>query len=257
MLKTSTDGIRATFSGASKSAQKWMELSTSASGEQPSENLREMHSALTLLVREGEEQLAQILRSFGHKGDEIATELAERLVAVRTLLIKHQSECSTWFCQEVERWRTSFERAGELHDEEHYGKAARLLDAIEQRIRRRCAESMELAKQQQSRDYLLKAVRQVCCNMGMREIEPPRLERPNEAGSRILLTVASADKGKLRFALTLDGIQSIGEATECTKDLRQISELLSDGFDVRTKFRSVTDDDPQLRRPTPATSAKR
>ena len=198
-------------------------------------------------MREGEQRLSRILFCFGEQGDGIAGELVERLVAVRTLLVKHNTECSTWFGEEVEGWRMSVERASQLHDEEHFKKAGRLLDAIEQRIRRRYAESVELVKQQQSRDYLLKAVRQVCCNMGMREIEPPRLERPDDMDSRILMTVTSPDKGKVRFALSLDGIQSVGEASNCTNDIHQFSELLSDGFDIRTKFRSVADDDPKLR----------
>ena len=42
---------------------------------------------------------------------------------------------------------------------------------------------------------------------------PKAFETECHMDSRILMTVASPDKGKVRFALSLDGIQSVGEAS--------------------------------------------
>lgn len=206
--------------------------------------LQSRREQLASLVKTGEQGLRELLLCFSDKGDQMATELAHRLVAVRMLVVKHRGECGRWFSQEVERWKQQLDGGGRLHDEEHFVEATRILDALEVDIAQRLEQSWVLATQHQSRMYLLKAVRQVCCDLGMRELEPPRLEQPGDVASRMLLTVASPDRGKLRFALSLDGIQNVGEAQQCSQDLAAFSKHLSGRFGIQTKFRPVGDDLP-------------
>ena len=246
-LRTSTAGIRSTFSAETAQATEWIKRAAQKVSNADTGELRKTHAAMTELVEDGETLLRQLLICFSKRGDEMAEGLAKRLVSVRSLLIKHNAECSKWFTIEAAGWKQDIEQASRFYDDELYKQAEDVLEAVEESIAQCCADSEELAKQQQARSYLLKAVRQVCCNMGMQENGPPRLEHPNDAASRILFTVASPDKGKLRFALSLDGIQSLGEATDCKKDLRQFSELLSSGFDIRTKFHSLSEEEPDLR----------
>ena len=177
----------------------------------------------------------------------MASDLAHRLVRVRTTIAKYQAECAAWFPKEVAQWSADWEWAGERYDQEQFGAASEQLRALETRIDQAVAKSRDLAAKHQARMYLLRAVRQVCCNLGMREVVPPRQEQLDDASSRILLTVGSPDRGRLSLALTLEGIQTHGEAQQCLKDLDQLSEHLAAGYGIQTKFRTLADhDEPAL-----------
>ena len=251
-LKSATSGIVATFTQEIATMKAWQKEaaddSKTVDATAADSELQSRREQLARLVEVGEQGLRELLVCLSDKGDQMAHELAHRLVAIRMLLSKHAIECGRWFSREVEAWKEQFEQASRLHDEEHFVEATQVLEAVEADISERVEQAETLAMQHQSRMYLLKSVRQVCCDLGMREVERPRLEHPGDVSSRMLLTVASPDRGRLRFALSLDGIQNVGEAHQCSQDLAAFSKHLSDQFGIRTKFRPVADDDLPTRK---------
>jgi len=121
------------------------------------------------------------------------------------------------------------------------------LAAIEAEIDELVDRSGDLAAKQATRLYLLKAVRQVCSNLGMRETSPPRYEVPRDVASRILLRVASPDRGEIAFALSFDGVHSEAEPGRCLTDLNKLSSFLSATYGIDTSFRETSErPDPEL-----------
>ena len=253
ILKTSTTGIRETFREQVLAASGWSDAVETIEGQTPGmetavEALTATAGELNDVANQGAKVISELSVAITQKGDEVARELGFHLANVRTLVAAHRSECGRWFSQAVEEWDHLLREADESYDDENYLAVRSQLDRIEAFVRETSEQSQELSEKQQSRLYLLQAVRQVCCNLGMRETTGPSYEDRADPTSRILLTMTSADQGNIQFWLSLDGIHTHGESERCFHDLDSISTYLADEYGIGTKFRSPTDDEqPELR----------
>ncbi|HOF89698.1 MAG TPA: hypothetical protein PLZ36_16575, partial [Armatimonadota bacterium] len=119
-----------------------------------------------------------------------------------------------------------------------YGELEALLKALRAELTEKTAAADAREAQQQHRLYLLKALRQVCAEMGFEETAPPRYAREGDRGSDILLTVDTIARGQIAFTVALDGIRTDSGLTdrECPQDFQQISQFLDEEFGIETAF---------------------
>ena len=251
LLATSTAGIRETFGEQVEAAISWMDsndkfLGQTVDVDRPLVELQQIHEKCSEVAIAGGRLFKDLGVSFTKVGDEMARDLAHRIVCVRERMAAHRTACARWFADRVDRWPSLLQTADLQFDEESYGQLQDLLDSIEAEVEELARRSDELTARQQTRLYLLKAVRQVCCNLGMRETASPRYERRDDASSRILFTVASPDRGEIAFALSFDGIRTEAQPGRCLTDLEKLSSFLSAQYGIGTSFQERSEGtDPQ------------
>ena len=253
ILSTTTAGIRETFGEEVGAACAWRDsvegiVSQASSMEDSVEALEARASELEDAASRGAAMTSQLMLAVTHKGDEVARDVGQQLANTRTLVALHRTECSRWFPEIVSEWDQLLKQADETYDAEDYLAVKDQLDAIEASVSEVIGQCQELSEKQQSRLYLLRAVRQVCCNLGMRESAHPRYENQADPASRILMTVTSTDQGNIQFAISLDGIHTHGESEKCFRDLDSVSDYLAKQYGIGTKFRSPGEEEqPDLK----------
>ena len=253
VLTTSTAGIRETFGDQVEPATSWVQsseelLGQTAEVDRPLAELKKIQKKCSAVAAAGQKFVKDLSVSFTKVGDQMARKLASRLVHIRTLIAAHRTECGRWFAEQVSRWPSLMQIATSQFEQENYAAATQTLDSIEAEVGELTRRSDEVAARQQTRLYLLKAVRQVCCNLGMRETAPPRYERSDDATSRILFNVASPDRGEIAFVLSFDGIHTEAQPGRCLNDLNKLSSFLSAQYGIGTSFQERSEGtDPESR----------
>lgn len=100
----------------------------------------------------------------------------------------------------------------------------------------------------QSRINVLKALRQVCANLGFGEVSPPRLLIEGDYTSRIAFVADTFNQGEITFYLALDRIEAnacIGKS-ECHFEFGKVSEQLKKHFGIHTKFEMADAPTPRV-----------
>jgi hypothetical protein len=257
-LHDTTRGLRAHFSNESERARLWIEqadavvstpqLSLSSSLSDVSQQAHEY----TLMMSEGVKVQEHLQESFVKQAGELRAEGAKQIFAVETLLGRGQGLIASWFgSTEVRRAQDSI---SDLHEHlrlDRLGEVSRLASSLEQDLSAKLSSADENQAKYDQRLYVLKALRQVCAEMGFKELAPPRAERPDDLKSRIILTVDTLNRGEVSFYLSLESIEadSCISKSHCFEEFGQLSAQLAEAFGVMTKFQ-MTDgkSDPKLRR---------
>ena len=171
------------------------------------------------------------------------------MAEVEQLWIGHAELCKLWFGQgRVDEYESRLQTLRQLLDAEQYSTLEAELQELPARLDRDGQQAERLEQQHQKRMYLLKAVRQVCAEMGFKETAGPRYATPGDRRSRILLDVDTFSQGKIAFMLALDGISSHSESAtdRCFEQFDEISKYLRDRFEIETEFQPVDGQRPQL-----------
>lgn len=179
--------------------------------------------------------------AFTQKADELGQRLARRLAEVERLYVSNQRLLLLWFGEEQTReWQRSLQDALRLLAEEQYAVLKQALARVETELVAKSKVAEEQEDKHQKRFYLLNALQTVCREMKFREVSPPTHEREGDRGSRIFYTVDTLDKGKIAFALSLEGISSFSEIVDdhCFEEFDKLSEFLDKEFGVQTQFES-------------------
>lgn len=99
----------------------------------------------------------------------------------------------------------------------------------------------------QKRLYVVKALREICASLGLREKGPPHYLKANDIHSPIVQTFDTLNLGEIKFIVTLDGrLESdSGISTDkCGLEFNEISELLKKEFGMETEFRTIEESEP-------------
>ncbi|OPZ81117.1 MAG: hypothetical protein BWY76_03137 [bacterium ADurb.Bin429] len=180
-----------------------------------------------------------LLLALTQKADALGQRLAEELAATEGQLLAGQQVLTLWYGEaQVKAWRDTLRRGRQMLDMEQYSELEALLKALRAELTEKTASADAREAQQQHRLYLLKALRQVCAEMGFEETAPPRYAREGDRGSDILLTVDTIARGQIAFTVALDGIRTYSALTEheCPQDFQQISQFLEEEFGIETAF---------------------
>jgi len=255
LLAGASAGLRATFAGEVARAERWLEQDLP---EVPALEwngdlamLRADQAILEEIAAAGRQAQgvlnAALTRQAGQLGQQLAGQLAElesRYAAGRPLL-------ALWFPPEqLQGLADAGPRARQLLEAERYTEAQPLLEQAAAELEKKAGWAEEQEDRHQKRLYLLKALRQVCAEMGFREVAGPALEREGDRGSRLLLTVDTLDRGRISFSLALDQISTFSEIADdrCFEEFGQLSQYLDEEFGIQTEFRLVEGEPlPRLR----------
>ncbi len=251
LLEGMSEGLRTTFAADMHQAQHWLAQvappDIQALGmDTDVARLQTTQATLEQVASQGRQMQERLTVTLTQRADDMGQHLAKRFAEVEQRYIGRQQLLALWYGEEhSQRWERTLHEAQHMLGEEHYAALARLLEdtALEMETQIQWAEGQEA--KQQKRLYLLKALRQVCTEMGFDGTHQPRYEREGDRGSRILFTVDMLDRGRIAFTLSLDDISSFSEITQdhCFEEFGELSQYLEEAFGIHTQFR-LADGEP-------------
>lgn len=252
LLIGASPGLRATFPGETGRAERWLTQTPIPEVEGLGVGVgvaafKDTEGRLAPVVSEGRQIQEALSIAFTQKADEMGRRLAGRLAEVERLYLSHKGLLELWFDLEwIQSLKGRLIEAQRLLEMEAYAALEQMLSSIEETLATSSKHAAEQEEKHQRRLYLLKALQTVCAEMGFREIEPPVHE--GDRGSRIIYTVDTLDRGRIVFALSLEGVSSFSEAadTHCFEEFDTLSEFLEQEFGIHTEFQ------PADGRPRPA-----
>jgi hypothetical protein len=244
-LGSASDGLRSTFPHETKKANEWLQnlrlgKLRGYDTESDLSRLREAKTRLDRIVTSGREIQTTLLVAFTQKADVIGKRLAKHLAETEQLYLHHEALLRLWFGEpQTKAWSETLQAARHLSDNEQYPEAERIITALRQQFTDKGVYAETQENKHQKRLYLLKAIRQVCADMGFKEMSPPRYEYEEDRGSRIVLKVDTLDRGHIEFMLSLDSISSWSELSEgrCFEEFGQLSQFLESEFGIQTQFK--------------------
>jgi len=253
-LAGASSGLRATFAAEVERAERWvkqLELpKRSGLGMNASDAaLNAARKDLERLSAEGQEVHEALAVALTRKADEMGKQLSRRLARARTLYLGRQELLRLWFPQQAAAWERELEEAERLLSREQYKKAEEALAAIEGGISEKTPVAGQQEEKHQKRLYLVESLRQVCRDLGFKEIAAPRPEQESQRGSPIRFTVDTRAQGQIAFTITLEGISSDSEVLEdrCLDEFGQLSKILEEEFGVQTEFHRAGEARPVLK----------
>ncbi len=240
-----SEGLRTTFAREIARASSWAKQtapeSASLSMDSDTAALQQTQQRLEQFAKEGLAAQQQLQLTLTQKADQFGQRLTTRLAEARGEYLARRELIGQWFPEIRQRTDEQFRQAEKMLQEEHYSKLDPLLGNLHGAITKAGSESESLESQHQKRMYLLKALRQVCQDMGMKEVSTPQFESSSQRGSKINLQVDTINHGHIKFSLALDGISSFAgteQQTHCFHDFGRLSRHLEEQFGIQTKFRT-------------------
>jgi hypothetical protein len=251
-LEGASPGLRSTFSTEVAGARRWMQalvLPAPSSVGMSAGNaaLEQARGELERAAADGRRHQQALAVAFTQKADEMGRRLAGRLAEVEGFHAGRRQLLGLWFPSgRNAAWEARLAEAGRLAGAEQYTRAEEALAEIQADLDKAVERAEAQEHLHQKRLYVLKAVRQVCADMGFVETADPRYEREGDRGSPILLRVDTVNQGHIAFSLKLDGIGSFSEAAEgrCFEEFDALSKFLEDEFGVQTEF-NMADGSPR------------
>lgn len=242
-LEKTSEGIKTTFDKEMKEATLWLrdreehrrevyDMKT----ELPT--LRSAVSSVSALIDRGHEILNTLALDLTKRADALGKTLISKLSRLEGLYYAQNELLRTWFGQDTSgEFQRSFDKAKQLLEKKRLSELSKYLEQIETALGSRIQEAQDLEHKHQKRLYVLKALRQVCREMGFEESEP-EYEREGKR-NRIIYEVDTLDQGKIRFFLSLDSITTNSGIAEdrCLDEFDKLSCHLQDEFGVKTRFR--------------------
>lgn len=178
-------------------------------------------------------------------------ELGEEVALVESNYVKETELLDMWVSSnQVNEWQDKFDKVRSWINDDQFSEVESAINELDVQITKKIKWANGLEEKHQNRQYLLKALRQVCSDMGFEEVRKPSREEKEDRGSRIRFTVDTLDRGAIEFILSLDGLSCHSEIDDdhCFGELDHISEYLDSEFGINTKFRLAEDEPtPELR----------
>lgn len=244
-IDRASEGLRRTFSREVAQVQEWLSALDILDTSQLDMNTREtqlnqVRQQLNQSVINGR-QIQEILTvALTQKADKMGRRLAQQLAAAEQTYLGRQELLRQWFGEQAtQSYEQRLSEARHMLDTECYSELEPFLSAFQSEVTHRIREAEQMEEKHQKRLYLLKALRQVCADMGFQEIAPPRFEEEGNRRSRILFAVDTFDRGKIEFKLSLEQISAFSEISSdrCFEEFDTLSQFLDEAFGIQTDFR--------------------
>jgi len=204
------------------------------------DTLRTIVESLQDAIRTGRALLEVINASVRNGLDQLSSRVIQTCSIAEQQFTAHRELIERWLGKETASRMTSvFSNLKDMMNQKKYSEAEKLLAHTANQLQENIRKATELEDKHQKRLYLLKALRQVCSELGFQEVQEPYFERENSLQSRIVYRVDTLDKGQITFYLALDHITSHSEIEEnkCFGEFEEISKFLKDRFGVITNFK--------------------
>lgn len=245
-LDGASSGLKSTFAAEVARAEQWLQLPEPETGRLDMKaeqgDLLRAYERQTRYAEGGRQAYETLLLALTRKADALGQRLAQALAASEGQLLAAKKLLELWYgAGQVRAWDDTLAQCRMMLEKEQYAQLEPQVAALSAELREKAATADAREEQQQKRLYLLKALRQVCAEMGFEEVAPPRYAREDDRGSHILLTVDTIARGQIAFTVSLEGIQTLSELTdhECPQDFAQISQFLEEEFGIQTAFHTA------------------
>lgn len=245
-LNQAPQGIKKTFEQEVNNAKKWQEEVNDVGKNSirmfmklPINELRKIHTHMQSLVNRGEILMDTLVTCFKQTASQMETRLVSRLSRLESMLSGHQEVLQTWIePKDLQENEDIVKKAGQLLKEKQLKNAENQAGMAEKRIQAAIEEARDLEEKQEKRLYVLKALRQVCTDMGFQEMSPQYGEKGKKGP--IVYEVDTLDQGKIRFFLSLDSIKTFSQLPDntCLDEFDKVSNYLEEEFGVKTKFKT-------------------
>lgn len=246
MLLNASAGIKNTFKDdvdkANKIISKHLQLSNSEINlDSNAGNLRHSQNSLQQAVNELRKTHLDLKVAFTEQANEIGQKLSKYLAKLEGKIMTHEQLIHNWWGEpQISTWQAELDNANKLLSSQEYSIAQPLMEKINQEVDDQVSFAAIQEDKHQKRLYLLKALRQVCAEMGFREETNPTYEIEGKRGSNILLLVDTRNRGRIQFTLSLEKINSFSEIADerCFEEFDKLSQFLQEGFGIHTHFQS-------------------
>jgi len=204
------------------------------------DELRRSRRVLEKAAAEGRQVQKALALALTEKAGQMAQHLAQQLAELESQYASGEGLLQQWLGQEeAAKIARTLEQARHLLQEERYPDLETTLAAFETELAGQVQRAQEQEEKHHKRLYLLKALRQVCAEMGFQEVTAPHYEREGDRGSRLLFAVDTVDQGEISFSLSLDTIHSASQIAEerCFEEFDQLSQYLEQEYGIQARFR--------------------
>ena len=256
-LSGATHGVKEFFSADAQKAEQWIESANHVNSLAPS-SLNSSLSALSsrlnelqAVTREGLTLQNRLQEAFIDEVGHLRAEGAKKIFEAQSLISRGDELIRLWFgSDEVEQFKEMVSRIHEELQGDRLEQVALLSDSLNSDLVSKLQSAEANEAKHQRRLYVLKALRQVCAEMGFQEVNPPSSLPPGDRGSRIELKVDTFNRGEVSFYLSLDSIEanSCISQTHCFEEFSQLSNQLAEAFGVITQFKMDEPSPPKLKR---------
>lgn len=254
LLQSASSGLQATFAEEADRARQWLQheqavrkKTTSVGDDATAKELQAAINRLQSALRDGRAATELLQHAFTERASQLRAEGESHLSAVEVLFNGGRELLTNWFGEQEEaRVRVALQSLRETLQAERLREVDAPCQALQEELKAKLRYAEEQEAKHQRRIYLLKALRQVCAEMGFGEVAPPRYERDGDRSSRIVMTVDTFNHGLVTFHLSLESIEAdsmVGE-THCFEEFDKLSAQLAEQFGVQTKFRLAEGEPP-------------
>ena len=242
-LKEAPEGLKKTFSTIVRDTREWIDRADNRQRAMVSEEgdvpyLKNTLKRFSDLREEGEVLHDKVMESFNDKADKMEKRLLLNLSRLETDFMGKSDKLDKWAPDKVKEIQNAIDKAeGEIRDKD-FATADRSIVEAKMLLNKSIEQADNLEMKHRKRLYLLKALRQVCSEMGFEETKAPVFEDEEDKTKPIEFEVDTLDQGKITFYLSLDGIRTYSQIMDgkCISEFDQLSDYLEEEFGVKTKF---------------------
>ena len=246
ILASTSPGLQNTFADETAGARQWTQRATDVcerlNNAHEMEGVSELRAAtqdLGQLRIDGQRASDKIRIAYGEEAGQLRTKGEAQVSAASVLLSGGRELLTIWFGAEATaKLDTALNALREHLLTDRLLAISDPAEALRQEVLTKIRQAEAQEAKHQRRVYLLKALRQVCHDMGFREAAEPCYERQGDRSSRIILTTDTFAHGLVTFHLSLEGIEADAciSKTHCFDEFDALSDQLARQFGVQTAF---------------------
>ncbi len=244
ILQDSTAGARKLFAEDVQRVENWLsavsrgcsELERTANVDDAVEGLATQFEGLS---REGSPLVAELKSAMIEKLAERRGQALAAVQALTTDLNQNQDRLNQWnMAAEMTQIQQRIKKLNDILLYDNFADFDSEQADVATQVRNVSAAIQVNESKHQTRIEVLRGLRQVCADMGFGEVAPPQSLRDGDRSAPIILLVDTYDRGRIRFALTLDQIESDSDVSEqhCFEEFDSLSQRLRESFGIETQF---------------------
>lgn len=239
-IKSITEGIKEVINEEVNIAKEWLNQKMTCLKISENKNVTDnIVSELNEMLKKGED-IKRNLEKALEKASNLKDEIENDVSSIEVFFNGNKNLITSWLGrEEVDKLENILEGLKIKVDKGYLRDIKGQIEELKKEIEDKANKARDLETKNQKRLYLLKALRQVCADMGFSEKMPPKYEKENDRSSRIILTVDTHNQGLITFYLTLDSISADSEIADnyCFEEFDKLSANLVEKFGIQTKFR--------------------
>ena len=255
LLAAGSPGLRTTFANEVRAASDWLaQRSGTITAATPATDLAGLASTVAAERQQGSvghERLDELNRAFGERAAELRATRGAMVSEMEAAWNGGQELLGLWLEPSlVSDLKDSVIRVRQSLDADELLKVEAPATML---LAERQAPTQAATRQEslhQKRMYFLKALRQVCSEMGFQETAPPAFKDRDRRGSPIELAVDTLDRGAVTFFLGLNSIESDSCLSRdvCPEQFEKLADEIRARFGIGFELRPADGSKPDRKR---------